>query len=225
MEHHEGPPMRRSPRQERGHQRVARILDAAEELFAREGYEAASTNQIAAQAGVPIGSLYQFFPNKEAILHAVTARYRAAGAEALAAALTPVVATLPASALAERLLGTMVAFGAARMGLTKIVLQAGANDRLAAAAAGIMAEATTLLAALLDARLPALPPARRALAARVALTAVMALLGVLTAEKAHGPAHSEALLAETHTLLAGYFAALDAAAAAVPAGDSIEQAC
>jgi AcrR family transcriptional regulator len=210
MEDEQGTGMRRSPRQERGRQRVARILDAAEQLFGTEGYEAASTNQIAAHAGVPIGSLYQFFPNKEAILHAVAARYRQGAGAALRTALTPEMARLPAAALAELVLGTLVAFGMERMGLTRIVLLAGANDQLAAAASGILRDATAHLAELLAERLPQLPPAERQLAARVALTAVMALLGLLTAEKAQGEAHSKALLRETTALLTGYLTELDA---------------
>lgn len=69
-------PMRRRPQQMRGQRRIEAILDAAERLFATAGYEATSTNQIAAEAHTPIGSLYQFFPNKEAILRALVARYR-----------------------------------------------------------------------------------------------------------------------------------------------------
>jgi AcrR family transcriptional regulator len=211
--------MRRTPRQERGRQRVAQILDAAEALFGEAGYEAATTNQIAARAGVPIGSLYQFFPHKEALLHAVAARYRTAAADALGAALAPAAATLPAADLADLLLQTMVAFGQERIGLTKIVLQAGANEALGAAAAAIMQDAAAHLDALLALRHPALPAERRLLAARVALAAVMALLGMLTAEKARGHAHSTAILAETQLLLTGYLQALDRGASAGPPAD------
>jgi AcrR family transcriptional regulator len=67
--------MRRKPRQARSQERVNRILDVAEDLFARQGYAATTTNAIAAQAQVPIGSLYQFFPDKTAILQALAHRY------------------------------------------------------------------------------------------------------------------------------------------------------
>jgi AcrR family transcriptional regulator len=67
--------MRRKPRQARSQERVNRILDVAEELFANQGYAATTTNEIAAQAQVPIGSLYQFFPDKTAILQALALRY------------------------------------------------------------------------------------------------------------------------------------------------------
>jgi AcrR family transcriptional regulator len=67
--------MRRKPRQARSQERVNRILDVAEELFANQGYATTTTNAIAAQAQVPIGSLYQFFPDKTAILQALALRY------------------------------------------------------------------------------------------------------------------------------------------------------
>ncbi|MBF2020791.1 MAG: TetR family transcriptional regulator [Hydrococcus sp. C42_A2020_068] len=67
--------MRRKPRQARSQEKVNRILDVAEELFIREGYNATTTNAIAARAQVSIGSLYQFFPDKAAILKALVTRY------------------------------------------------------------------------------------------------------------------------------------------------------
>lgn len=69
------PSLRRQPQRKRGRERVTRILDAAADLFAEVGYEAATTNQIAARAETSIGSLYQFFGNKESILEALAARY------------------------------------------------------------------------------------------------------------------------------------------------------
>ena len=66
--------MRRAPQQVRGQQRVEAILAAAEVVMAEVGFEASTTNQIAARAGVPIGSLYQFFSNKNAIVEEMTRR-------------------------------------------------------------------------------------------------------------------------------------------------------
>jgi len=62
-------------RRARGLQRIASILDAAEVVFARMGYEEATTNHIAAQAEISPGSLYQFFSNKEEIAQALASRY------------------------------------------------------------------------------------------------------------------------------------------------------
>ena len=67
--------MRRLPKQKRSRQRVERILEAAASVFASVGYEAATTHAIAARAGTAIGSLYQFFPDKLAIFHALEERH------------------------------------------------------------------------------------------------------------------------------------------------------
>ncbi len=67
--------MRRQPQQKRSQQRVDRILDAAAEVFDEIGYEAATTHAIAARADTAIGSLYQFFPDKLAIFHALELRH------------------------------------------------------------------------------------------------------------------------------------------------------
>jgi AcrR family transcriptional regulator len=68
-------PLRREPKQQRSKDRVELILDAAAAVFDRLGYDAATTHQIAAEAGVAIGSLYQFFPDKAAIFRAMELRH------------------------------------------------------------------------------------------------------------------------------------------------------
>jgi AcrR family transcriptional regulator len=57
----------RAPKRARGKQRVAELLQAAAEVFNEKGFESATMTEIAARAGAPIGSLYQFFPVKEAL--------------------------------------------------------------------------------------------------------------------------------------------------------------
>jgi AcrR family transcriptional regulator len=65
---------RRTPCQPRGEKRVAALLAAAISEFATGGYETATMSSIAERARAPIGSLYQFFPNKEAVARAVRTR-------------------------------------------------------------------------------------------------------------------------------------------------------
>jgi AcrR family transcriptional regulator len=67
--------LRRQPKQQRGKDRIEKILDAAAIVFDEVGYEAATTHLIAAKAKTAIGSLYQFFPDKAAIFNAMELRH------------------------------------------------------------------------------------------------------------------------------------------------------
>jgi AcrR family transcriptional regulator len=68
---------RKRPRQERSEATVDAIIEAAAREFAAEGYDAATTNRIAEAAGTSVGSLYQYFPSKDAIAVELARRYRA----------------------------------------------------------------------------------------------------------------------------------------------------
>jgi AcrR family transcriptional regulator len=67
-------PLRRVPVQGRSVARVARMLDACAELVDEMGYESLTTTLLAERAGVAIGSIYQFFPDKRAVVQALTMR-------------------------------------------------------------------------------------------------------------------------------------------------------
>jgi AcrR family transcriptional regulator len=69
------------PQRDVGRQRVAELLQAAAAVFQERGFEAATMAEIAARADAKIGSLYRFFPNKDAVAEALMRRY----AEALQA--------------------------------------------------------------------------------------------------------------------------------------------
>ena len=81
---------RRKPVQRRSTATVEAIIEAAAQVFARHGYAAGTTNRIAERAGVSIGTLYQYFPNKDAILLALTERHLREGERTL----VPVLAEL-----------------------------------------------------------------------------------------------------------------------------------
>lgn len=67
-------PLRRRPVQQRSAQRVERMLAACAILIEELGYDGVTTTLIAERAGVAVGSLYQFFPDKRAVVQALTMR-------------------------------------------------------------------------------------------------------------------------------------------------------
>jgi AcrR family transcriptional regulator len=96
---------RKAPKQARSRELVETILTAAARVFVRRGYAHATTNRIAEAAGVSVGSLYQYFPSKDAIAVELLRRYRARLLELVAAHL----ATIEATSLEAAVRGLLVA--------------------------------------------------------------------------------------------------------------------
>lgn len=67
-------PLRRLPAQRRSAERVQRMLDACADILDEDGYHGLTTTRIAQRAGVAIGSVYQFFPDKRAVAQALALR-------------------------------------------------------------------------------------------------------------------------------------------------------
>ena len=116
--------LRRKPRQARSQERVNRILEVAQALFVTQGYSATTTNAIAAQAKVPIGSLYQFFPDKSAILQALSIQHGVQLRQHLTEVLdTAEVATLPLPKYVDRLIDATNQFFIENPGYQAIFMQ------------------------------------------------------------------------------------------------------
>jgi AcrR family transcriptional regulator len=67
--------VRRRPKQRRARETVEAVLDAVIRILKRDGYRAITTNRIAEVAGVSIGSVYQYFPDKASIFNALHQRH------------------------------------------------------------------------------------------------------------------------------------------------------
>jgi AcrR family transcriptional regulator len=95
---------RRSPQQARGQATVDAILEGAARIIRREGPEALTTNRIAEVAGVSIGTLYGYFPDKTAVLVGVARRQLAEDEAAILAALADTSEPDPVRALVRVIL-------------------------------------------------------------------------------------------------------------------------
>lgn len=67
--------LRRTPSQQRSRERVERILDSAAAIVVEQGPESLKVSDIAQRAGVPLGTLYQFFARKDDIIYALAERF------------------------------------------------------------------------------------------------------------------------------------------------------
>ncbi|MFJ7067642.1 TetR/AcrR family transcriptional regulator [Streptomyces sp. NPDC101115] len=67
--------LRRQPQQARSRARVEAVLAAADRILSQEGYEALTMRRIAEESGAPVGSIYQFYPDKSAVVDALGRRY------------------------------------------------------------------------------------------------------------------------------------------------------
>jgi len=101
--------VRRVPQRQRGHERVAALLEAAAGCFVEKGYEATTMTEVAARAGASIGSLYQFFPTKEVLAQALLEQHSQAVYAELGK-LAEQSASWTTEELAERLCGFLVMF-------------------------------------------------------------------------------------------------------------------
>ena len=75
--------LRRAPSQKRSRERVERMLTAASEVIAEQGSDAMRMGEVAERAGVSIGSLYQYFPDKGSIIRTLADRYNALGRDCI----------------------------------------------------------------------------------------------------------------------------------------------
>jgi AcrR family transcriptional regulator len=200
------PVARRVPKQVRGKERVERILSAALAELEARGVDAATMTGIAERAGVPIGSVYQFFPSKAAILGELARRYSEQGQAALVAALGADAADVPLPTLVDRLVGHMAGFHQGWPGYAVLMDAQSREPEVAGALLGLRAGWLAAAEALVAARAPHLGADDRELVALMASHAVDALKYLPWCD---GEAARQRLLAETKALLLRYLQPYD----------------
>ena len=173
-------------------------------VFAEVGFEAATTNAIAARAGTSPGSLYRFFPNKDAIAEALADRFaqRLGDTQAI---FGPEIEYLPLDELVDHVIDPLVAFHLAHPGFQALFSGSIVSPRLATAVQSFLDAVVHRVEGMLAVRAPRLTPARRARCARVSVELVRALLPLVAASD---PAEQDAMIAEVKAVQRGYLAPL-----------------
>ncbi|MGI5131151.1 TetR/AcrR family transcriptional regulator [Pseudonocardia sp. CA-107938] len=172
-------PAARPRRQARGERRIGQILEAAAEVFAERGYEAATTNAIAATAGISPGSLYQFFDNKDAIARALAERYADELAAAHDDAFRGKPADLSTAGLVERVLTPLVQFNRRHRAFKTLFARTDMPPTLTEATAPLQAALSDRVVAELARRTPGATPHQLRRAATVAIQVTKALMPLI----------------------------------------------
>ncbi len=192
-------------RQARGERRIAELLAAAGLVFAESGYSATTTNAIAARAGVSPGTLYQYFPNKDAIADAVAVQYT----EELGELITRVLqAAAPDETLAEqldRIMGPLVEYHIEHPACVVLFVGPDTPQRLTDLHQPLQDAMLARIAALLGAHAPDAAPEQVRRSAEVAVHMFKGLLPlVLTAAPEDRPRYVD----EMKLTFLGYFSLL-----------------
>lgn len=108
--------------QDRSRATVDTLLEATARILVKEGFDKASTNRIAEVAGVSVGSLYQYFPGKEALVAAVIERHRQETLQAVRGELAEAW-TLPVDQAARKLVAAAVKAHRVDPGLHRVLAE------------------------------------------------------------------------------------------------------
>lgn len=206
------PLARRSPRQDRSQQKVELILEAATRLLEQHAPAAVSTNAIARLAGVSIGTLYQYFPDKDAVFQALMKQELGGLSTRILNAMQGPPPEQPGGRIAEVIRAVLDSYGGreiAHRRLMQYVLERGTS--------GMLAPLFTQLTASLARGVPgpAQPVVAMAQADAFVLTHAMAgvLRAAVAAEATGGPSR-EALERSLTRLVLSFVASAEVPAAA-----------
>jgi AcrR family transcriptional regulator len=180
---------------------MEQILDAAAQVFAERGYDAATTEEIARVAETSIGSVYQFFPNKLALFNAMTLRYLERARALFETFMTPAVMKEPWEELLVRAIDAFAGLNRSEPGFRAILINWRMSADMLLADDDVNREFARRAETLIAARAPGLSPARRARVATIVIEVISAML-LLCVRRPNEDA--DLILDETKTLLIGY---------------------
>jgi AcrR family transcriptional regulator len=186
----------RAPQRQRGHLRVAAILEAGAATFREKGYDAVTMTEIAARSGTTFGSLYRFFPSKEALANALLAQYAQRALDRLGE-LADRAPTMTPATLADALVDFMLKLQSERsFAMTLMEAEGGNGDKREAFRAAFRASVSLIL-------LRAFPNRSQAKARAMTIVVLHTVKG-LAAATLEKPAAARRLRAEFRDLLCLY---------------------
>jgi AcrR family transcriptional regulator len=175
-------PMRHRPQQARSQERVDLILDTAADFIAEVGYEAVTTNAIAERAGISIGSLYRYFPDKDAILRGLSVRHLEQLRAIYDQVFTEDLVYLPLEVVLDRIVDPFVELQVVCPAFKQILLGSDVSADIAAASEEMDEEIVERIAGFLQQVAPDLSEQRARLVAMVCKAEVKALLSLITCD-------------------------------------------
>ncbi len=200
--------LRRKPVLDRGKDTMDDILKAASQVFSKHGYAHGTTNRIAARAGVSIGSVYQYFPNKDSILLALVRKHMAEGTSLVLSMLgdPSALSEVALPELVERFVRAMLALHEEDPRLHRVLFEEAPHPKAVWDELGSMERTIcSALAGMLGAR-----PGRKLddpeLTAWIVVQTVEALVHRFVIYQA-APAKREAFVREAVVLVSGYLTA------------------
>jgi AcrR family transcriptional regulator len=189
------PAQRRTPVQQRGERRVDAILDAAAAVIAEVGYEELTLRAVVKRSGSAIGSIYHFFPDKDALVDALLERIVRGVRELFPTVLSPDLERGSVASFVHAMVDPIARFAIQHPEVPAL------TGPLFARAGSVDAEITARLDAIFHARVPSMPPAERGRVVRMTLGIVRAGIQLIAAA---GPAGRAATQAELEAALAAY---------------------
>lgn len=193
---------RKLPRQQRSKETVDVILAATARVLVREGFDRASTNRIAEAAGVSIGSLYQYFPSKEALVAALVERHIDAMSARIEAEMAAVEA-LPLPAAVRQMVTLMLHAHAVEPELHRVLNEQVPRVGRLHRVHEVEARMQKLARAFFERRREELRPRDLDAAAFIVVQTIEALTHATTAQHGAAPP-TEALVDEVTTLITRY---------------------
>jgi AcrR family transcriptional regulator len=192
--------LRNVPLQARSRARLGRVLDAAEELLERDGADAFSTTAVARVAGVSVGSVYRFFPDKQSIVEALAVRYWSDFAD-LVAGVAEADEQEPVADPAVTVLSVLAAGFRARPGFLALWYGGLRTERVRDRTRDARLQIALSIERILSVHWPAAPLELRRTCAEMV---VLGGDGLLREAFRRDPRGDEALLAESAVMLSSY---------------------